>query len=296
MKHRQLVDMGLGMQQCTFIASTPPSLPWFSLGTTRRIRRESALRGTDSQWDLPPWNDRRVQRQDRRGFIQSCFSTLVFGPATCCSAACLSGDLRTECIGVYKLPIDAPESDFVSTPAQLSVYAPDLNWVPPVKYPTTYNGATQTLKNNRIKLDEAKTLVSQGDLEGAGLNVLEIVPSVTAAVTVIRQQYTDASNAERNEAMKVYMQGRRRDLSMDSNPSTNPQSTKFEMANLKIENASEDLFGALGECDILIGQALRGDLGVIAPAQIAILQQFTLCAKEFDALMRVVPEKFLAGQ
>ncbi|EJK57967.1 hypothetical protein THAOC_21943 [Thalassiosira oceanica] len=284
--------------QFSFIA--PPLLPqWFSLSATRRISRDtSSLRGTeatDSQWDLPPWIDRRKQRRARRDFLQSCFSTLVLGPATSCSAACLSGDLRTECIGVYKLPIDAPESDFVSTPAQLSLYAPDLKWVPPVIYPTSYNEAIQSLRKNRNKLDEAKTYATEGNK--AGLNILEIVPNMTAAVTVIRQQYTDASNAERNKAMKRYMKGRRRasaGLSMDSNPSTNPLSTRFEMANLKIDNVFEDLVGVLGECDILIGQALRGDLGVIASAQITILQQLTLCANEYDSLIRVIPEKFSA--
>ena len=66
------------------------------------------------------------------------------------------------------------------------------------------------------------------------------------------------------------------------------------MTNLKIENAFDDLVGVLGECDILLGQALRGDLGAIAPAQIAILQQLILCANDFDALIRAVPEKFSA--
>lgn len=164
-------------------------------------------------------------------------------------------------------------------------------------YPTSYNEAIQSLRKNRNKLDEAKTYATEGNLEGAGLNILEIVPNMTAAVTVIRQQYTDASNAERNKAMKRYMKGRRRasaGLSMDSNPSTNPLSTRFEMANLKIDNVFEDLVGVLGECDILIGQALRGDLGVIASAQITILQQLTLCANEYDSLIRVIPEKFSA--
>lgn len=226
---------------------------------------------------------------------------IVLGPATAASAACLAGDLRTECIGVYKLPIDAPESDFASSPDQLKLYAPDLDWVPPVKYPTSYNEAIQSLRKNRSKLDEAKKFVSEGNLEGAGLSILEIVPHMTAAVIVIRRQYTNASNAERNKTMKIYMKGRvgmsngMSDAdSMDSNPSTNPQSTRLEMTNLKIENAFDDLVGVLGECDILLGQALRGDLGAIAPAQIAILQQLILCANDFDALIRAVPEKFSA--
>ena len=43
---------------------------------------------------------------------------------------------------------------------------------------------------------------------------------------------------------------------------------------------------------MLIGQGLRGQLGVSAPAQLAILEQLRDARKEFDEFLRVVPEKF----
>ena len=68
------------------------------------------------------------------------------------NAACLSGDIRPECIGVYKLPIDAAESPYVATPEKLKVYAPDLQWVPPTPYPTTYTAALKQLNDERQHL------------------------------------------------------------------------------------------------------------------------------------------------
>jgi hypothetical protein len=47
------------------------------------------------------------------------------------NAACLPGDIRTECIGVYKMPIDDAALGYVETPEQLKKFAPDLNWVRP---------------------------------------------------------------------------------------------------------------------------------------------------------------------
>ena len=45
------------------------------------------------------------------------------------NAACLPGDVRSDCIGIYKLPLDDAVLGYVETPEQLKKYAPDLNWV-----------------------------------------------------------------------------------------------------------------------------------------------------------------------
>ena len=66
----------------------------------------------------------------------------------------------------------------------------------------------------------------------------------------------------------------------------------LDMKSYRIEYALNECLGYLGESDVLIGQALRGELGVSAPAQLAILDQFRDTRKEFDELLRVVPEKF----
>ena len=59
------------------------------------------------------------------------------------NAACLQGDLRKECIGVYKVPIDDAIKSYISTPEALTKFAPDLKFVDPIEYspPTSYNEA-----------------------------------------------------------------------------------------------------------------------------------------------------------
>lgn len=203
-------------------------------------------------------------------------------------AACLSGDIRPDCIGVYKLPIDAAESPYVNTPEKLKLYAPDLRWVPPTPYPRTYGEALNQLKDQRQQLDAAQDLVARGDIEKAGLALLEVIPKVSAAGIVIIRMFDDASNSERNLAMKL---NRSESIGNDGNPSSSVKATALEMKAYRIKYTLNELLGYLGETDVLIGQGLRGDLGAPAPAQIQILNSFSDCRKEYDNLLGTVPEK-----
>lgn len=80
-----------------------------------------------------PDNDESMSN-NRRSFI----ANIVLGPLLSPSllinidnaeAACLSGDIREECIGVYKMPMDDEALSYVDTPEKLKRFAPDLNWV-----------------------------------------------------------------------------------------------------------------------------------------------------------------------
>ncbi|KAL9186355.1 hypothetical protein ACHAXT_005593 [Thalassiosira profunda] len=207
------------------------------------------------------------------------------------NSACLSGDIRPSCIGVYKLPLDAPETPYLATPEKLKAYAPDLEWVPPVEYPPTYADAMAQLKQQRQQLDVAQDLIAKGNIEGAGLALLDIIPKTNAAGNVILKSFGQASNKERNKAMKSKTNNIGDEENLSSNPSNTPKATSLEMKAYRIDYALNELMGYLGETDVLIGQGLRGELGVSAPAQLQILSNFADCRKEFDNLLLAVPEK-----
>lgn len=206
-------------------------------------------------------------------------------------AACLSGDIRPECIGVYKLPIDAAESPYVATPEKLKIYAPDLQWVPPTPYPATYADALLQLKAQRQQLAAAQDLIARGNIEQAGLALLDITPKVSAAGIVILRSMNNRSNEERNLAMKINANATNSTGSLDGNPSSSPNAIALEMKTYRIRTALEDLLGSMGETDILVGQGLRGDLGASAPAQVLILSNLSDCIAEYDNLLGIIPDE-----
>jgi hypothetical protein len=213
---------------------------------------------------------------------------LLTSSAKSARGACLSGDIRPDCIGVYKLPIDAAESPYVDTPERLKLYAPDLRWIPPTPYPRTYAIALDQLKEQGKRLDAAVDLVAMGDIEGAGLTLLDVIPKVSAAGIVIIRMFDDASNNERNLAMKL---NGANGIGNDGNPSSTPEVIALEMKAYRIKYTMNELLGYMGETDVLMGQGLRGELGVSAVAQIQILSSLSDCRKEYDNLLRTVPEK-----
>ncbi|KAL7525559.1 hypothetical protein ACHAXR_001058 [Thalassiosira sp. AJA248-18] len=226
--------------------------------------------------------------QSRRLVLSKYFLSsmlLVTTNAKSARAACLSGDIRAECIGVYK--VDASHSSYAETPEKLKLYAPDLQWVPPVEYPPNYGDALNQLKEQRQQLDIAQEIVAKGDIEKSGLELLAIIVKVNAAGTVIIKSFRNASNEERNAAMKR----NNPTPGNDGNPSSTTKAITLEMKTDRIENTFNELLALLGETDVMIGQALRGELGVSAPAQIQILSNISDCKKEFDNLILEVPEK-----
>ena len=222
----------------------------------------------------------------RRMVIQSIISSILLINTNSANAACLPGDLRAQCIGVYKVPIDAmSESDM--SPEKLKLYAPDLNWVEPVQYPKTYDDAISQLNELRQQLDDAQDLVAKGDMEASGISLLDIIPKTNAAGITIIQTINKALIDERNKAMKSK---KRKDGEYVENPSTN-KGTILELKANRVQTALNELLGYLGETDVLLGQGLRGDLGVSAPAQIQILENFAECKREFDNFLATIPKK-----
>jgi hypothetical protein len=96
--------------------------------------------------------------------------------------------------------------------------------------------------------------------------------------------FGSAVNKERNFDMKQNKDG--------SSDGSSEKATSLDMKAYRFEYALNEVLGYLGESDVLIGQGLRGQLGVTAPAQIQILASLNEARREFDEMMRVIPDKF----
>ena len=104
------------------------------------------------------------------------------------------------------------------------------------------------------------------------------------------KSFANAANDERNFEMKNFINGKGKGGEGDA---TFRNATNLDMKAYRIEYALNELLGYLGETDVLIGQGLRGELGVSAPAQIQILSSLGDAKKEFDELLRAIPENIL---
>jgi hypothetical protein len=184
----------------------------------------------------------------RRQFMVQ--SLIVTGVATTttttvASAACLPGDdLSKECIGVYKMPIDDAVLPYVNTPEALKKFAPDLKWVAPISVPESVERAMESLETQRLAAQDIKSVVAAGRLEEAGMKVLNLIPRVTTAgrrILVSRQQQLSSVTVIE------------------------------ELQTTKLQDQLDMVLGYWGKCDVEIGQALRGKMGVSAVAQILVL-------------------------
>jgi len=219
-------------------------------------------------------------------------TTTMFSPQIT-QAACLQGDSSTECIGVYKVPIDERILPYISTPEALSKFAPDIHWVPPITPPSNIPMAWDQWNIQRMNiLQELIPSVQQGRLEEAGINLLKILPILTVILTMILddaivQVYKNQEQPEQEQAV-TDGDGRGGGGEDGTRSSPSPLTT---LITDKLEIQCALALGLWGETDIMIGQALRGELGVSAVAQFMILKQLqeALCAlDDFGALVSAV--------
>jgi hypothetical protein len=202
----------------TIIISTPASA--FSLSTSAASERRDVLK--------------------RLAFLAT---TIVPLRSDTASAACLSGDLSKECIGVYKLPAkNAVESSGLSLEKALQVL----------------------VKQRQLADTEIREAVTGGRLEDAGLLILALVSRVTSAGSVVLQQ----------QQMQV--------------DGSNNRSQLQQLKHDKLQNKLEDALGSFGQCDISVGQGMRGEMGSITMAQLTILsdlQEGIAALDDFLAMM-----------
>jgi hypothetical protein len=174
-------------------------------------------------------------------------------PVQPCHAACLPGDVRAQCIGVYKVPIDDNVLPYVQTPEALKKFAPDLKFVEPIKLPPSLQSAFEILESQRLAADDIQSVVSAGRLEEAGIKVLNLIPKITTAgrlvLLSVRQQQSKTTTIDSSSSIDVVN----------------------ELQYSKIDDLFNTMVGLWSESDIVIGQGLRGEMGVSAVAQIQIL-------------------------
>jgi hypothetical protein len=184
----------------------------------------------------------------------------LFGVRQKAQAACLFGDTSADCIGVYKMPMDDAVLPYVNTPEKLRLNAPNLRWVAPVEYPKTYKSARAELNPLQQRCLGLDAIVLKGNLTEAGTELLSIVPRLTVAGRVVISNL----NERKELSMKAY----------------------------RAEVAHTELLNKLGQTDIMIGQAISGQLGAMAPAQFQILSELRDANELFDDFLRSIPDDF----
>lgn len=188
----------------------------------------------------------------------------IVGEVEISHAACLPGDLSPNCIGVYKIPID----DFVGTTEEaLRKYAPDVKIVTLITSPSSLAAAIESLKAQRQAANDIADVVAAGRLEEAGIKVLNFIPRLTTSGRVVlKAAEGGTSNPAELSALPVAQ----------------------ELWLQKFTNLLETSEFAWKEVDLMIGQGIRGDLGVSAVAQLLILSEIRQATAAFDNFLFVI--------
>jgi hypothetical protein len=228
--------------------------------TRREQDEQDAMLGTDYKEQTIPSRRRQILQRIVAGAITTSLIPQSHYYSAIAHAACLYGDTSIDCIGVYKMPMDDEARKYTTDPEILKRFAPDLRWVPPVQYPKTYKEARTELALLQMKCLTLEETTIKGNLTDVGVQVLEIIPRVTVCGQVLIRALS--SEEEGSSSMKGY----------------------------RAEVAHSELLGRLGQCDVLIGQALKGQMGAMAPAQIQILSEIREANSFYDDLMRAIPE------
>ena len=200
----------------------------------------------------------------------------VDGNQNSASAACLPGDVSKDCIGVYKVPLDDAIMPYVGTPEALKTYAPDLRYVPPIAKPQSVGKAIDILQAQRPISQDIISNVAAGRLEDAGVQVLQVVPQLTTAGRLV---VTTAASYNSNDS--VPQEGTNA-ITSAATTSSASEMTIRNIRMMKLEGQFETLLGLWGECDVMIGQGIRGDMGVSAAAQIQILSSLQDASRALD--------------
>jgi hypothetical protein len=202
--------------------------------------------------------------------VMGCGGIAASGALSASNAACLPGDLNPDCIGVYKVPLDDCLRDMFSTKESLKVFAPDLNYVPPMSAPQSSKAALEMIRAQRLAVDDIVTVVSAGRLEEAGIKVLNLLPRLTLSGRVLVEA---AYGADVNAVNAIEVAG------AESIQDLRRQKAKSLLAAAEV---------AWNDVDIMIGQGLRGNLGVSAVAQLLVLAEIRQATAALDDFMTAV--------
>lgn len=213
-------------------------------------------------------------RCDRRGFLLS--GGVVLATATAATvtpsrsdAACLPGDAAPDCIGFYKVPW-SDVGAYGDTPERLAMFAPDVRWVPPPVPPASYETARREMEALRVESGALREVVARGDLTAAGVALLRMTPRVSLAGGLLVRTLS-AEPAARPSS------------------SSSSSTTDLGLRAIRAEAAYAELLCSLNSCDVLLGQALRNELGSTIVAQLVILDELREANTSWDELHRAIP-------
>jgi hypothetical protein len=147
---------------------------------------------------------------------------------------------------------------------------PDAKYVPPAAPPKSAQSAVKALSAQRKAADDIAEVVAAGRLEEAGIKMLNLIPKVTTAGRVILDELSSRSSSA-------------------AAATTLSEETIWNLRTSQMESKFEELLGILGQCDVSIGQGLRGQMGVSAVAQLSILSELREVMAAFDDFLAFVP-------
>lgn len=125
----------------------------------------------------------------------------------------------------------------------------------------SYKEAVEILQTQRIACYDIQEVVSSGRLDEAGFKVLQLNAQVTAAGKVV---LNTLQLSKKNEGIQL-------------------------LRIMKTQEKLSRLLELFGECDTLVGEALRGKMAS-APAQIKILSTIRETSNAFDEFLRELSE------
>mmetsp|Transcript_36662 Transcript_36662/g.76935 ORF Transcript_36662/g.76935 Transcript_36662/m.76935 type:complete len:228 (-) Transcript_36662:282-965(-) len=179
----------------------------------------------------------KITRRQTLSFILGTVASALL-PIGNADATCLTGDEAPDCIGVYKesIPQSSKEDDDGHRSSTIEqsygVFRPERPSVI-LRNPQSLDEAVGMLQDQRIAMDEIEKSISSGDMEGAGVAVLRVLPRLNLAGRYIAV------------AMQRLV----------------PQ----------IQQMSDELNDLALTVDNHIGKALRGNLGSTTIAQLTLL-------------------------
>ena len=204
---------------------------------------------SESVWAWTPTSTNR-----RRFFLTQTASTFAgllggsFFAAEPVSAACMTGDLSPDCIGVYKSP-------------GLSPTAPGAS---------SFREAWSVLQAQRLAADDIATVVGAGRLEEAGIKVLRLISTWTRAGQVVATQAKEQIRASKTTS------------------DNGSQAAVQQLMEQRIDDLFIAADVAWKSTDVGIGQGLRGELGAPAVAQIRILADIREATAAVDDFLAAV--------
>eukprot|EP00527_Entomoneis_sp_CCMP2396_P002060 CAMPEP_0198139906 /NCGR_PEP_ID=MMETSP1443-20131203/3138_1 /TAXON_ID=186043 /ORGANISM="Entomoneis sp., Strain CCMP2396" /LENGTH=280 /DNA_ID=CAMNT_0043802169 /DNA_START=1 /DNA_END=843 /DNA_ORIENTATION=- len=210
-----------------------------------------------------------------------------------CQAACFPGDTSKECIGVYKVPMEDAENlqNFMKkNPDAFKQFAPNVQTNVPTMagVPRSLDEALEVLESQRLAADDIVNVIRVGKLEEGGIKLLNLIPRVSmAGRIVIRGAMASSPTLPTSSSSSKLEDGDEKAIQQAA--------TIQQLKETQWETALNNVVFGFGECDILIGQGIRGELGVVTVAQISILSELKEAIRAYDDFLVIAQKQFPAA-